>query len=91
MIVAHNALFLSSAARTEPQNALGPHHGDQHAAEQGKEKGQIPYPLQLSLVHNHVEYQHDHAAGNAEYCILVQGDEVPALKRQNTARWSRKR
>ncbi len=49
MIVAHNALFLSSAARTEPQNALGPHHGDQHAAEQGKKRDKFRTHLSSPL------------------------------------------
>ncbi len=66
MIVAHNAPFLSDAAGTGlPAERLGPDHGDQHAAEQGEEEGPLAYPLESLFVGNHVQYQHDYAAGNA--------------------------
>ena len=78
MIVAHNAPFLSDATGTGlPAERLGPDHGDQHAAEQGEEEGPLAYPLESLFVGNHVQYQHDYAAGNAGYGIFVQSDEVP--------------
>ena len=56
---------------------LGPDHGDEYAAEQGEKEGPFTQPFEILFVSNHVEHQHDHAARNAGYYILVQRDEMP--------------